>query len=515
MEIIPIQSRLNNATVNRAAWLLRAFRRPGIAGAMTDRRLQVGLAVFLGAGTGLAVIISTHFAENFKLVFGLVGAVVFVLVTMRWPELGILSLVALLSGMISLSWLPVLPLGPVSLNIHDMIVMLLLALVFLRATSWPGFTIYRTPLLLPLLLFVGAFLLSAANAILIHGVGMNAVLRTVRVLILWIAFIPTMQLVRDEQALRRLLLGLLLFSVVLLIGVLLPNKFEPFLPVEERAAGTGAQMYSGVTRVYFAGDMILYAMIPVTVAALATVKKGNPLWRVGLLGLLLFWLFRTFFRQYWLTLFVACLLLMVFLSGQERLRLLKRMIPVALAGALIVGIFVAFQPEQFERMVHPLVHRISSITQNPFKREGSLQWRMIETHYAMIQIERHPVLGLGLASSYRPPMESEGDMYGDWAYKYIENGYLYITVMMGLVGLVPFLWLCAVYLFRVARHQHEIGDDGLRAVYLGFGLAFLGMMACNIFSPTFVIGTRLVFFPVSMAISETILRLEREKKALR
>ena len=84
--------------------------------------------------------------------------------------------------------------------------------------------------------------------------------------------------------------------------------------------------------------------------------------------------------------------------------------------------------------------------------------------------------------------------------------------MMGLVGLLPFLWLCAAYLLRVLRHQHEIRDDGLRAVYLGFGAAFLGMVACNIATPTFVIGTRLVFFPVAMAISEVILRLEREKR---
>lgn len=497
-----------------AAWSRRVFRQFTLHFAWTDRRLQFGLAALAGIGIGLAVIVSTHYAENFKLVVGLVGGIAFVLLTIRWPELGVLSLVALLSGIISLSWLPVLPLGPVSLNIHDFIVMLLLGLVFLRATAQPGFKLIGSPLLLPLLLFIGAFLLSAGNAILIHGIGLNPVMRTVRVLILWIVFIPTLQLVRDEAALRRLIAGLYLLTVVLLIGVLLPNKFEPFLPVEERAAATGAQMYSGVTRVYFAGDMILYAMIPATVAALGMIKPGRQLWRFGLLGLLLFWAIRTFFRQYWVTLFVACLVLVIFLSSQERLRLLRRMAPVAVTGVLIVIVLLAAQPKKLERAIYPLVDRIVSLTENPFKREGSLEWRMIENHYALIQIERHPVVGLGLASGYRPPMESEGDMYGDWAYRYVENGYLYIAVMMGLTGLIPFLWLCAAYLLRVFLHYHEIQDDGLRAVYLGFGMAFLGMLACNIFSPTFVFGTRLIFFPVSMAISEIILRLEREKKRL-
>jgi O-antigen ligase len=104
-------------------------------------------------------------------------------------------------------------------------------------------------------------------------------------------------------------------------------------------------------------------------------------------------------------------------------------------------------------------------------------------------------------------------LYNDWTSRFIENGYLWIALMMGLVGLLPFLWLCATYLLRVFRHQHEIRDDDLRAIYLGFGAAFLGITACNLATPFFVVGTRLVFFPLAMAISEGILRLERENKA--
>ena len=36
-------------------------------------------------------------------------------------------------------------------------------------------------------------------------------------------------------------------------------------------------------------------MIPVTVASLAMIKKGNQLWRIGLLGLLLYWVFQDLF----------------------------------------------------------------------------------------------------------------------------------------------------------------------------------------------------------------------------
>jgi O-antigen ligase len=496
----------NSATRSR-----HAFSRLRIPSSLTDRGFRLGLVVLSSLGVGLAVIISTSYVHNVKLLIGLIGGLAFVLMTMRWPEFGILSLVALLSGLISISWLPILHLGPISLNISDAMLLVLLGLVFLRTTAQPGFTLFGSPLMLPLFLFIGAFLLSAVNAILIYDVNPNTVLRTVRLLGLWIVFVPTLQLVRDEKALRRLLIGLVILTGILLIGVLFPNRFEPLLYVEERVAVTGATTFSDFTRVYFAGDMILYAMIPVTVASMAMIKKGNQLWRIGLLSLLLYWVFRTYFRQYWLTLFVTCVLLLGFLSSRERLRLLKRMAPAAIIVVLIVVVLMAAQPTRVERIAYLVIDRIESLGRNPLK-EASLQWRAFENRFALQQISRHPILGLGLANSYRPPMESESNtMYDTWASRYVENGYLYITVMMGLVGLLPFLWLCVTYLLRVFLHQHEIQDDGLRAVYLGFGAAFLGMVACNIATPTFVSGTRLIFFPLAMGISEIILRLEREK----
>jgi len=474
------------------------------------------LLIFFGSiGIGFAVIVSTHFAQNVKLLIGLVGGIIFVLVTMKWPELSILFLVALLSGLISTSWLPILHLGPISLNISDIILIIFLGLVFLRVTTQRGYKFITSPLLLPLILFLFSFMLSAANAILIYGVGFNAVLRTVRTLSLWIIFIPTLQLIRDEKALRRVLIGLIIFTVILLIGVVFPNKFEPFLPIEERGAGTGSEVYSDFTRFYYAGDMVLYTMIPITVASLAITKKGNQLWRTLLLGVLLYWAFKTFFRQYWLTLFVACFLLIVFLTRTERWRFIKRIMPAVILGILIVIILAAALPGQVDRVVYVLSDRLGSLLDNPFRREGSLQWRVIETRYALRQIGRHPVFGLGLANSYRPPMESEADtMYSGWASRYIENGYLYIAVFMGLVGLIPFIWLCVSYLLRVLKNHQIVQDPFLRPVFLGLGFAFLGMAACNIASPTFVFGTRLVFFPFAMAISEIILKLEREKVTL-
>ncbi len=459
------------------------------------------------------MIVSTYYLENFKFVLGIVGGLAFVLLTMRWPEFGIICYIALLSGLVDLGYLPALHLGPISLQIGDIILILLLGLVFLRATTQQNYSFQSSPLFLPLILFICAFLISGVNAILLNGVGPNTVFRTLRLLALWLMFIPTLQLVRDDKALRRFILGLLILTGLLLFGVLFPNILFPLLPVEEVSMGEGTTGYADFTRIYYAGDMILYAMIPVTLASLATNKKGYQIWRIGLLGFLLYWVYRTYFRQYWLTLVVACAGLFVILTSGERIRLLKRIAPVIILCIIVISFLALSQPSQVVRIFQPLVARLETLTHNPLK-EASLQWRIAETRYALQKIGQQPILGIGLGNTYRPPMISESDTrsFSEWTSKYIENGYLYIALMMGLVGLLPFLWLCTTYLLRVYRNRRIVKDDNLRGVYLGFGVAFLGMLACNIFTPTFVIGPRLIFFPVSIAISEVILRIESVKK---
>lgn len=492
---------------DRPTWFSQALGQLRVPSALAGKGLRLGLVVLSSLGVALAVIVSTYYVDNAKLLVGLVGGLAFVLLTMRWPEFGILSLVALLSGLISLGSLPLLHLGPVSLSISDIMLMLLLGLVFLRATAQPGFKLFGSPLMLPLCLFIGAFLLSGVNGV-INGVGFNSVLRFVRTLISWIMFIPCSQLIRNEKSLRRFLTGLIIFSGILALGVVFTNKFSPLLYMDEVPTGTG------FTRIYYAGNMILYAMIPVTVASLATIEKGKQWWRIILLGLLFYWAYRTYFRTYWLSLAVVCALLIVFLSGQERVRLLKRMAPAIVTIVVVVGTLMLTQPTKVERITQPLSDRLVTLANGKeILQEGSLQWRVIESRYALEEIYRHPVLGIGLANKYRPPMQAESDQYSyGWASTYIENGYLLIALSMGLVGLIPFLWLCVAYLFRIYQHQREIKNNYLRAIYLGFGAGFLGQIATNFFSPSFSYGSHMVFFPVSMAITDIILRIEREKR---
>ena len=302
----------------------QAFRCPSMAGARTCERARLGLVVLMSVGVGLAVIVSTYYVDNVKLLVGLVGGLAFIFLTMRWPEFGILCYVSLLSGLVSLTSLPLLHLGSVSLHISDAMLLFLMSLVFLRVTTQPGFVLYGSPLMLPLLLFIGAFLFSAVNAIFLQGVNTNVVLRTVRVLVLWIAFIPTLQLVRDERALRRLLIGLLMLTGILLIGVLFPNRLATFLGRrgdrgEDRSAGVFG-FYAHILRGRY--GTVLHD--PGHCGITRHDQEGKPAlanWPAGPLALLGF---QDFLPPILVDALCHCVLLLGFLSSRERMRLLKR-----------------------------------------------------------------------------------------------------------------------------------------------------------------------------------------------
>ena len=272
-----------------ALWARQTISQPRTLKALTGKGWRLGLVVLSSLGVGLAVIISSYYVNNVKLLIGLVGGLAFVLLTMRWPEFGILCYVALLSGLINLGVFPALHFGPISLQISDAMLLFLLGLVFLRTTAKPGFTLFGSPLMLPLLLFIGAFLLSALNAVLISGVGPNIVLRILRVLVSWIMFIPVLQLVRDEQTLRRILIGFLILTGILLLGVLLQNSLSPLLHIEMVPTGTGAQASSDFSRFYYDGDMVLLCDDPGHGGFSGDNQERKPTlayWSAGLLILL-------------------------------------------------------------------------------------------------------------------------------------------------------------------------------------------------------------------------------------
>jgi len=90
----------------------------------------------------------------------------------------------------------------------------------------------------------------------------------------------------------------------------------------------------------------------------------------------------------------------------------------------------------------------------------------------------------------------------------MHNVYLWVWVMMGFIGFIPFAWLYASFLRRGFTRWPKIGDPKLRAVVLGFTLAILGQAISNLVSPNFIQSWALIVFAIILGINELIFRWE-------
>jgi hypothetical protein len=104
------------------------------------------------------------------------------------PEFGILAIVILISSIIFEDALPLIPIGFGSFHIPDLILLSLLFLIPLNLLTDTRFSIVKTPLDTPLLLFYLATLIAAFNAVFYYNLGFNETLRIVRGLTYYLLF---------------------------------------------------------------------------------------------------------------------------------------------------------------------------------------------------------------------------------------------------------------------------------------------------------------------------------------
>jgi O-antigen ligase len=140
--------------------------------------------------------------------------------------------------------------------------------------------------------------------------------------------------------------------------------------------------------------------------------------------------------------------------------------------------------------------------------DSSVQWRVLETDYALQSIAQHPWLGIGLANAYRPILDRDQYAYSErpeiGLRYYIHNVYLWVWVDMGLVGLIPFVWLIGCAVIRGFARWRKVSDPKMRVAALGITLAVFGQAISNLVAPNFFQTWSLFVFPLLMGVSELI-----------
>jgi hypothetical protein len=135
----------------------------------------------------------------------------------------------------------------------------------------------------------------------------------------------------------------------------------------------------------------------------------------------------------------------------------------AFALGLLMSSLAVFNP----RLAEAITERAVGIGAE-IESGGSFNWRKLENAYAIAQIEKHPIMGVGIGGQYKLTASTVGHFGNEQTY--IHNGYLVFPLKMGLwATFIPLAFIVAfVITLRQGRSRHQGRDDiGLAAALMG------------------------------------------------
>jgi O-antigen ligase len=386
------------------------------------------------------------------------------------------------------AFLPRLPFGGGNLFLSDAYLLAAVLLVFLSGR--------RTGDLLPghyrkcFLVFGGTILIAALIG-LSRGADPHYVLRELHYLPYYpLTMILVLHAVRSLEEQDRLLKFVTALVVVSAMGSFLQlavaDHFQ-FMSYADPAFNLEGEQ-TGALRVRPPSQWLFLVFL---VGALGT----YPLWRrrrglmLAALTSVLLALFLGYSRNYFLALAVGVTVI-VFLrkkGWKSRIRHAALAVTVGSVAFLILSLAVRkMAPDYWSAFEDRIISSVTPAESDALWEFGS---RLYEIEMATGHIRQHPILGLGVGTTYRDilPFEyRQADISEnpDDAMHYMHNVYLYIWMKYGLIGALAGGWIVLLFLKRawpLAR------SDAREAVlFTGIVASFLALAASNLVSPSFV-----------------------------
>lgn len=440
---------------------------------------------------------------------------------MTLPRFGTLALWGIVTATASIVYEERLPVFSVGINLRFPDVLLLgsLALIVVRWLFVREFTIVRTPLDLPILTFYGATLLSTVVAIsLSSGVGEQVQLAIggARVFSYYLTFFIVTNLIRERRQLDLLLNGVLLLATIVaaaMIGQYVLGDSVQLLPGRVEALETQGTRFEAVTRILPPGFSIVVVSFVTILSMLALGRlKPTGLLRVLQCALMGMALMVTFLRSYWAALIVVVFVMLYLVKGADRRRFIVGGGAVVSAAALTVLVVVNTPKSSASTFLGASLHRFNTLlsTRTFLGQGGSVEYRMIETDYALSAIASSPLIGQGLGAKYRPwdPrldwIDADGvahDLRG-----HIHNGHLWILLQSGLLGYLSLTWLSLAFFRRGFGYWRVIPDDRMRGVVLGLTLAYLAVFIAAVANSSFMQWYWTPVIGIMLGVNEVVLR---------
>jgi O-antigen ligase len=447
---------------------------------------KFAIGVFLIAGG----VIGIFFLRNAELVIlGLLSVSCF-FVLLRYPVLGILSLMVGTSLIDYYQGLPFTKIG--SLQIPDLILFLLVVVVIFR-TLFLRVKPIRTPLDIPVFIFVGIGTASLLAGALEQKYLFFAGLRDFKPILYYLLVILVTNIIKDKKELKLVIYGCLALGIIAVGRVVLAGWVNP-----PTALSDAEEMFYRY-KVVSSGSMLPFWSLVAFVSLLLMSKI-----RLGYIlgaGILLIWLMLSFTRHLWIAFGVGVLWVVLFNFRKVKKRIFVYSLLIIISISLVATASF-FEVEPVATYVNLIALRGKSLTFQ--KKVENWEFRLAENEYSLPKIAEHPLFGIGFAVPYRPQIFGPDDNLQS----YLHNGYLWILIKLGIAGLIPFLWFSYVFVRRGIIYRNRVEDNFLRAVVLGSVCSYLGIAIGNIAAAHFMENWEVSVFALSMGINEVIYRLE-------
>jgi len=462
------------------------------------------------------IIIASKFIVVMLPLFALIAAVgMLILISCTFkPEIGILAIVVIISSIIFEEALPLIPIGIGSLHIPDVFLLFLLFMMSFKLITDTDFRFVKTSLDKALILFYCLGLISAGIATIYFNVDINVVMRQFRCLTYYLTFFVVTNFIREKSEIKLIIKGLLVIAAVVAVTMIIQAVIgQSFILVPgrvEMATTLGVRYQS--FRILPPGQTLIYVMFITIVCHLVIINKPffKKSWTFILFIIIGIAICLTYNRSYWIAIIFSSNILILITATKVKIRIMAISFIVLILISLSLPLLLRTSPKMQKTLIS-FSDRFTSI----FKAKqiyygGSISWRKMENRIAIEKIKKYPIFGIGLANAYRVARGNYDSLTG-----YAHNGYIWITVQMGLLGLFAFLWFYTKFLIRGFVRWKSVKDQFLRSSILGFTLSGLGILLVNIVNPIFMQWFSIVVIAVMIGLTEAIIGVsEREAKKL-
>lgn len=443
-------------------------------------------------------------------VLTIAGGIILLIVSLFKPEIGILAIIIIISSIIFEEALPLIPIPLGSFHVTDVLLLFLLIVIPFKLFTDRNFRLSPTPLDKPLLLFCLAALISVCIAIIYFKLDFSIVIRYFRLLTYYLIYFIITNLMQEKRQLKILINGLFVVAVIVGIAIIIQailGESVRLMPGRVEAAGALGQVYEA-TRVLPPGQTLIYVVFITAVCTLTFINK--PILKSRYFYVLLIvgtGILLTYLRSFWISIAFSLSIFLILISKRGKKRVIAWLVIMGILMSVISFTFLSMGDRTKEYLTSISKRFTSLLTGEKILYSGTLEWRRIENEYAIRQIIKHPLFGIGLGNEYRPYILGLDDNLT----RYIHNGFLWILVNMGLIGFLPFIWLYIRFLVSGFSSWKKIEDTILKSAATGFTLSGVGILLIAMVSPIFMQWFSIVVIATIMGLTQAIIRINENE----